>query len=131
VPRGNQMPQAIEMVFHESSHTDPMEGPLRAALSGAFEAVDGAEPDRFWHDVIFFTSGDITRLVLAEHGEPGYEHYGARGVYVRGERWGVELPAFEQHWRPYLESGANDDRARDAALEAVARAVARGGAARR
>jgi len=123
VPFGNQMPQAIEMVFHESSHTDPMEGPLRTTLSRAFEAAGVAEPDRFWHDVIFYTSGEITRLVLAQHGDSGYEHYGTLGVYTRGERWVVELPAFDEHWRPYLESGANDDGARHAALEGVARAM--------
>jgi hypothetical protein len=127
VPLGNQMPQAIEMVFHESSHTDEMEGPLRTALSGAFQSAGVPEPDRFWHDVIFFTSGDITRLVLAAHGQPGYEHYGTLGVYRRGERWAVELPAFDEYWRPFLESGSKDDRARQTALEAVARAVGEGG----
>jgi hypothetical protein len=123
VPLGNQMPHAIEMVFHESSHTDPMEQPLRAAVQRAFQAAGVPEPERFWHDVIFYTSGEITRLVLAAHGEPGYEHYGALGVYVRGERWATELPAFEQHWRPFLESRSNDDAARRAALEALAGAL--------
>ena len=123
VPLGNQMPHAIEMIFHESSHTDPLEQPLRAALQQAFQAAGVPEPERFWHDVIFYTSGEITRLVLAAHGETGYEHYGTLGVYIRGERWAAELPAFEQHWRPFLESGSNDDTARRAALEALAGAL--------
>lgn len=120
VHRGNQMPQAIEMIFHEASHTDEMEQPLRAALTAAFQAAGGAEPDRFWHDVIFFTSGDLTRLVLAAHGQPGYQHYGSFGVYRRGERWRTELPALEGHWRPFLESRAGDADARQMALQAVA-----------
>lgn len=123
VPRGNQMPHAIEMVFHEASHADPMDRPLRANLGQAFEAAGVPEPDRFWHDVIFYTAGEITRLVLAEHGEPGYEHYGSLGVYRRGERWVVQLPAFEEHWRPFLESGSDDDAARRAALQALAGAL--------
>lgn len=127
-PPGNQMPQAIEMIFHESSHTDPLDQPLRAAIERAFQAAGTPEPERFWHDVIFYTSGEITRLVLAAHGEPGYEHYGTLGVYRRGERWAVELPAFEEHWRPFLESGSNDDAARRAALEALARALRQDGA---
>ncbi len=120
---GNGMPQAIELIFHEGSHTDPMEQALRSELGRAFQTAGEAEPERFWHDVIFYTSGEITRLVLARHGRPGYKHYGSFGVYRRGERWGVELPAFENHWKPFLESGSNDASARQAALERLAREV--------
>lgn len=118
--RGNQMPQAVEMIFHEASHMDPLEQPLRADLDAAFQAAGGAAPDRFWHDVIFYTSGEITKLVLAEHGQPEYRHYGSFGVYRRGERWSVELPAFEAHWGPFLESESIDANTRRAALEALA-----------
>ncbi len=118
--RGNQMPQAVEMVFHEASHMDPLEQPLRVGLDAAFRAAGGSAPDRFWHDVIFYTSGEITKLVLADHGRPGYRHYGSFGVYRRGERWSVELPALEAHWRPFLESGSTDTNTRRAALEALA-----------
>ncbi len=117
--RGNQMPQAIEMIFHEASHTDAMEGPLRQGLSDAFEAAAIEEPDRFWHDVIFFTSGDITRLVLEDNAQPGYEHYGSFGVYRRGERWDRELPAFENHWRAFLQSRSTEPADRRRALEAL------------
>ncbi len=89
---GNRMPHAIEMTFHEASHTDPMEQALRSELGHAFRAAGQPEPERFWHDVIFYTSGEITRLVLARHGQAGYEHSGTLGVYRRGERWAVELP---------------------------------------
>lgn len=118
--RGNQMPQALEMIFHESSHIDPLERALRAGITGAFRAAGGEAPERFWHDVIFYTAGEVTRLVLAERGQPGYRHYGELGVYRRGERWSVELPALESHWRPFLESGSDDAMSRDAALRALA-----------
>jgi hypothetical protein len=120
-PDSDHMPQALELVFHEASHVDPLEGSLRAGLTDAFRAVGGAAPERFWHDVIFYTTGEATRLVLAEHGQPGYKHYGEYGVYRRGERWSVELPALERHWRPFLESASNDPHARRAALEDLAR----------
>lgn len=120
---GNGMPHAIEMIFHEASHTEPMEQALRSVLGRAFQAAGRPEPERFWHDVIFFTSGEITRLVLARHGQPAYEHYGSLGVYRRGERWAVELPAFDKHWKPFLESGSSDASARRAALERLAREV--------
>ncbi len=117
----NRMPQALEMVFHESSHTDPLEIPLRSAVAAAYEAIGQEAPDRLWHDAIFYTTGEITRIVLAEHGEPGYQHYGEGGVYARGERWPPELAAFEQHWRPFIVSGSAATADRQAALEGVAR----------
>jgi hypothetical protein len=120
-PDSDHMPQALELVFHEASHVDPLEAPLRTALNGAFQAVGGAAPDRLWHDMIFYTTGEVIRLVLAERGQPGYKHYGEYGVYRRGERWSVELPALERNWRPFLESASGDQDARRAALEDLAK----------
>jgi len=117
---GNSMPQALEMVFHEASHIGPLGRALRAAVEGGFRAAGGTAPQRFWHDMIFYTTGEVTRLVLARHGQPGYRHYGEFGVYRRGERWEAQLPALEAHWRPFLESASADASARRAALEALA-----------
>jgi hypothetical protein len=120
---GNRMPQGLELIFHEASHIDPLELPLRTGLDDAFQAEGGAAPNRLWHDMIFYTTGEITRLVLAEHGRPGYKHYGEFGVYQRGERWSVELPALDKHWRPFLESASVEESARRAALRALAAAL--------
>lgn len=118
----NAMPQGLELVFHEASHVDPLERPLRAGVEAAYAAAGGTPPDRLWHDLVFYTSGEITRIVLAERGEPGYQHYGeATGVYERGDRWAAELEAFERHWGPFLHAGAAGEEARRAALEGVAR----------
>jgi hypothetical protein len=116
----NHMPQALELVYHEASHVDPLEGPLRTGLAAAFQAAGGVAPDRLWHDMIFYTTGEVVRLVLAEHGQSGYKHYGEYGVYRRGERWSVELPALERHWRPYLVSASKDQSARRVAFEKLA-----------
>lgn len=124
--RGNQMPQAVEMIFHESSHMDPLEQPLRAGLANAYQIAGAAAPDRLWHDVIFYTSGELTKLVLADRGQPEYRHYGSLGVYRRGERWSVQLPAFETHWGPFLASGSSDAGARRAALQAFASELLKG-----
>ncbi len=116
-----RMPQSVEIVFHESSHVDPLEVPLREALARAYGKAGAEPPDRLWHDVIFVTTGEVTRLVFAGHGRPGYRHYGeTSGVYARGPRWAPELAAFERHWLPFLRSGSTDAGERDAALEAVA-----------
>lgn len=124
---GLGMPQAVELVFHEASHTDELERPLRSNLAAAFKSAGGAEPDRFWHDMIFYTAGEVTRIVLAQHGQPGYEHYGSLGVYRRGQRWPNQLQLLAKDWTPFLESGSADAQARRGALEALARNMTRGG----
>ena len=119
--RDNGMPQSVELLFHEASHIDPLEAPLREAVAAAFARAGGEAPDRLWHDVIFVTSGEVTRLAFAERGRPEYRHYGeTAGVYGRGPRWAVELPAFDAHWLPFVRSGDADPAARHAALEALA-----------
>lgn len=121
-----RMPHALEMVFHEASHIDAMEGPLRQALRAAFEATGGEEPDPLWHDAIFYTTGEIVRLVLESRGQVDYEHYGRMtGIYRRGDRWTTELPAFEAHWQSFLSRVSSDPTARGAALEALAHRLGR------
>jgi hypothetical protein len=120
---GYRMPQALEMLFHEASHVSSLESPLAAGIEAAFRARGGEAPERFWHDMIFFTAGTATRVVLAERGQPGYRHYGELGVYLRGERWQAQLPLLEQHWRPFVESGSGDAVERARALEAIAEAL--------
>ena len=116
---GNRMPQALELLFHEASHVAPLEAPLVKSVEQAFSSAGGETPERFWHDMIFFTAGDIVRIVLANRGQPGYRHYGAFGVYRRGERWKAQLPLLEEHWRPFLESDSSGEAERRAALRAI------------
>ena len=118
---GNRMPQGVELVFHEASHVAPLQGPLMTLVEDAYSANGAEAPDRLWHDFIFFTAGEVLEITLEEMGRPGYEHYGAFGVYRRGERWTTELPAFERHWAPFLRSGTSDALARTRAADAIAR----------
>lgn len=126
----HQMPQAIEILFHEASHLDELEEPLSRAIEAAWsEANLGEPPRRLWHDFIFFTTGEATRLALAARGYDDYHHYGAYGLYTRAERWETELPAFEAAWRPFMEGparpgGGDPGAARHEALVAFAEQVA-------
>ena len=118
---GNQAPQSLELVFHEASHVDPLEVPLRQLVDHAFQEEGGQAPNRLWHDVIFFTTGEVTAIALEAAGQD-YTHYGhATGLYRRGERWAGQLPAFEQYLRPFLRSGGAGERV--AAVRSVARAL--------
>ena len=121
---GNRMPQALELLFHEASHVEPLEAPLVQAIEQAFDAAGRKAPERFWHDMIFFTAGDITRIVLANHGQPGYRHYGEFGVYRRGERWNEQLPLLQEHWRPFLESASAGEPALEPDRRAALRTIA-------
>lgn len=114
------MPQALETLFHEAAHVPGLEAPLDAGLDAAFRERGREAPENLWHDMIFFTAGTATRIVLAERGQPGYRHYGEFGVYSRAERWKAQLPLLEQHWRPFVESGSGDAAARARALTAIA-----------
>ena len=123
------MPLAVETILHEASHVDALEAPLRTAVEEAFRRAGGEPPERLWHDLIFYTAGEVTGIVLEERGMPGYIHYGeATGVYRRGDRWGTQLPAFDAHWRPFLRSARQDEASRRAALDAIAGALLDGSA---
>ena len=65
------MPQSLEMLFHEASHAAPLESPLTQNIDTAFRALGRQAPENLWHDMIFFSTGAITRIVLAEHGAAG------------------------------------------------------------
>jgi hypothetical protein len=122
---GNGMPRALELIFHEASHVESLVGPLTTQVEEAFRAAGGEAPARFWHDMIFFTTGAITRIALDELGQHDYRHYGEFGVYRRGEHWAAQLPLLEQYWQPFLESGSAEADERSAALEAVAERLLR------
>jgi hypothetical protein len=122
---GHRMPQALEMLFHEASHVPSLESPLRAGIDAAFQQAERQASQGFWHDMIFFSAGALTRIVLEAHGQPGYRHYGELGVYRRGEQWAVQLPLLEEHWLPFLASRSSDAEARARALAAIAERLPR------
>lgn len=118
----NQSPQSLELVFHEASHVDELEMPLRDRIQEAYDAEGSEPPGRLWHDMIFLTTGEVTAIVLESQGRE-YQHYGhATGLYRRGERWPPQLAAFEEHWKPYLREGGGVE-ARSEALRGMARAL--------
>jgi hypothetical protein len=87
---------ALEMLFHESSHT--LDAKIRSALTAELQAQGKLFRRRgFDHAIIFYTAGEIARRYL-----PGYEPYGIRnGVLERG--WAGSLEVLEKDWKPYLD----------------------------
>ena len=125
---GYRMPFALEMVMHEASHLGSLEPALREAIDQAFAAEGRKPPEGLWHDLIFYTSGEIARIAFAEirgAGAPAYRHYGEMtGVYGRGNaRWGSMLPILDKTWAPFVASSSSDAGKRMAALRAFAKAL--------
>ncbi len=68
IEAGTQDYLGLELLFHEASHGDTMERPLHRLIRDSFDAIGAETPPDFWHMTIFYTSGEITRAVLAAAG---------------------------------------------------------------
>ncbi len=93
---GNQGASALEILFHEASHS--LIEHVEKALSAEAAAQNKLFQRRaFWHAVLFYTAGELTRRRL-----DGYTPYAIKnGLYDRG--WAGALPVLEKDWKPYLD----------------------------
>lgn len=98
----NDPKSALEVVFHEASHLFMRHGdPLRQALETAAEAARWQLPADLWHVVLFYTTGEAVRGILAAGGEPGYRPM-LYGIYDRGT-WVAYREPIETAWAPYVQ----------------------------
>lgn len=94
---------ALEIVFHETSHTLMRHGdPVQKTLAEAATELEVELPRDLWHVVLFYTTGEAVRRALEEAGEPGYTPY--LYSYERFGRgpWGRYRDAIETTWPAYL-----------------------------
>ena len=87
---------ALEMLFHEASHT--LDGNMRAALTAELKRQNRLLHRRtFSHAILFYTAGEIAKRYLSD-----YEPYAIRnGVLERG--WPGSVTILEKDWKPYLQ----------------------------
>ena len=90
---------ALEMLFHESSHS---------AVSNLFERVRQASseqkvsvPPQLWHAVLFYTAGELTTRELKAHGI-AYTQYAGQGLYTNLCGAGCREKIAE-YWTPRLD----------------------------
>lgn len=96
-------PAALEIVFHEASHGLMLRGdPIQQALAEAAEAQDMTLPRDLWHVVLFYTTGDTVRRVLAEAGRPDYRPMICE-IFDRGGSWNRFRDPVERTWPAYLD----------------------------
>jgi hypothetical protein len=119
----NQGAEALEVLFHEASHG--IAEPVQEAIIRECRQRDKAIPRDLWHALIFYTTGEVVRPVLAASsaspedqggGAPSdYVPYAVReGLYPHG--WNEYLKLLQRFWQPYLDGKSSFD-------DAIARMV--------
>jgi hypothetical protein len=114
----NQGSAALEVLFHEASHG--IAQPVEAAIIRECRQRDKAIPRDLWHALVFYTTGEVIRPIMAsteaasgdsDGGAPGgsaeraYKPYAFReGLYRRN--WDDYLRLLERFWQPYLDGQA-------------------------
>lgn len=87
----------IEMLFHEVSHV--LVGRVEKGLADAAKRQGRKLDPRFWHDVVFYTAGHLTKERLG----PGYVPYAERPSSQLFQPGDERLLALERSWQPYLD----------------------------
>jgi hypothetical protein len=111
----NQGAEALEVLFHEASHG--IAEPVQDAIIRECRQRDKAIPRDLWHALIFYTTGEVIRPILASAEKTpasqdgnvpggGYTPYAIReGLYQRG--WNSYLDVLRRFWQPYLDGRAS------------------------
>ncbi|HMF56535.1 MAG TPA: hypothetical protein VK619_09340 [Pyrinomonadaceae bacterium] len=107
----NQGFSALELLFHESSHSmvGPNNGAVAEAIARECHAKNRPIPNGLWHAIIFYTAGELARRNLSEYGVSDYKPYGYRGLYARA--WPNFQRPLELYWQPYLDGSVDFDKA--------------------
>jgi hypothetical protein len=97
---------ALEIVFHEASHTvfGPNTGPegrLWTQLEAAAEADGAPLPRDFWHAMLFYTTGSAVKARLAERGIDYEQYLYTAGLFERA--WPSYRASLERLWQPYVD----------------------------
>ncbi len=68
----SRQPWALELLFHEASHSDALEGQLHRLIDAAYVSRDQQPPRNLWHILLFSIAGKATQDVLSEAGRSNY-----------------------------------------------------------
>jgi hypothetical protein len=105
---------ALEILFHETSHAlvDRHAGAVGLAIEREAKAQKREAPERLWHMVLFYTTGEMVRRAFEHAGATGYVPYAYKyGLYERSPEAEAERRALEAHWQPYLDGKLGFDEA--------------------
>jgi hypothetical protein len=98
---------ALEMLYHEASHTGAVQ-PLMDALDKAAQA-QGRDAGDLWHVLQFCTVGAATQQVLAAHGISYTPYADKKNLYAIA--WPQYMEPMSAVWQPYLAGKMKRDEA--------------------
>jgi hypothetical protein len=118
---GYQGLRAVEMLLHEGSHA--IVGPnsdttVGAAIATAAKAHGAALPRDLWHAIVFATSSELTRRVLAERGHTSFV---PMSVDLFSRAWPKYREPVEKYWIAYLNGAGTLEEAIDKIVVAITR----------
>ena len=95
---------ALEMVFHEASHTviGAGYGTIAQHVREASRTHDQDPPFNLWHVILFYTTGKTVQRLVAEAGHAPYTMYMYENGLFDG-RWSRFQQPMEEHWQRYLD----------------------------
>jgi hypothetical protein len=91
----NQESAALEIIFHEASHTliDPISNRIDAICRRDNKSLPNAT---LWHAILFYTTGAVVKRHF-----PQYMPYGdENGLWTRA--WPMYIDYLKKDWQPYL-----------------------------
>jgi hypothetical protein len=101
---------ALEMIFHEASHL--LIAPIEKGLAAAAGRRGRPVPERLWHSIIFYTTGEVARRRLGS----SYVPYAMKNGLLAADN---HEAALRERWHPYLDRRINLDEALDSLLAAL------------
>lgn len=115
---GYQGLRALEMLLHESSHTvvGAERGALAAVISSAAKRHGVAAPRDLVHAIIFATSGELTRRLLADLGVSNYVP-SSEELFTRV--WPTYKAPIEKYWLAYVNGQGTLEDAIDQLVGAI------------
>ncbi|MFZ6656760.1 hypothetical protein [Undibacterium sp. TJN19] len=108
---------ALEMLYHEASHTTVTDT-IVAAIDSRMKVTHHKGESDLWHVLQFFTVGKLTEDVLKERGNLDYQPYALKnGLYQRA--WPEYIAVIDNTWIPYMENQMNFQQAIERAVEQI------------
>jgi len=106
----NQGHSALEVVFHEVSHTmvSPRNGAVARALASAATETGLEVPRGLWHGVLFYTAGQVVRQAFSQAGVRDFVSFYEE---VLPRAWPTFLGPLESEWQLYLDGKIGMDEA--------------------
>ena len=100
----NQGYAALEVVFHEASHTlfgPGLDGRLWTELDTEAKVNSTPSVSNFWHGILFYTTGSAVKARLAERGVTYEQFLDSQKLFERG--WPMLREPLPRVWQPYVD----------------------------